>query len=58
MSVWLEIAAQVEKATGEVIDLGEPRIDRMFKILRALETLSQRVANLESRQPEDMGRTI
>jgi hypothetical protein len=59
MSIWLEIAAQVKNATGEEIDLDEQRIDRMFKVLRALEVLSQRVANLESRLPEDMGgRTI
>ena len=58
MSVWLELAAQVKNATGEVITPGESWQEWPWKILRALETLSQKVANLESRKPEDNGRTI
>jgi hypothetical protein len=56
MNLWSEISAQIKNATGEEIKIGDPKW--AWKVLNALETLSQRVANLESRQPEDMGRTV
>ncbi len=56
MTVWLEIAAQVKNVTGEDITQGETMSTWPWKVLKALETLSQRVANLESKTPEDMGR--
>jgi hypothetical protein len=58
MTVWKEIAAQIKNATGEETYLCEHIDSWRWKVLRALETLSQRVANLESRQPQDIERTI
>jgi hypothetical protein len=45
--VFLEIAAHVERVTGEKLVLGEGLETWPWKLLRAMEVLAQRVATLE-----------